>query len=79
MASYLEIARRALERLQGSALLKEPEAEEVLQEQPEQPSEVVQVETACRCAKWPFAHIHNAEDRARAIREWNRDSKWKIQ
>jgi len=37
------------------------------------------VKPACRCSKRTFPHIHTQEDRARAIREWNRDSKWKIQ
>jgi hypothetical protein len=38
-----------------------------------------EVGPACRCAKWDFPHIHSQDDRERAIRAWNRDSKWKIQ
>ena len=38
-----------------------------------------EVERACQCPQWNFPHIHSQKDRERAIREWNRDSKWKIQ
>ena len=38
----------------------------------------LEVEPACRCAQRDFSHIHSHYDRDRAIREWNRDSKWKI-
>jgi hypothetical protein len=39
------------------------------------PEQVAQaVETACRCDKWPFPHIHSRNDRAAAIRLWNRES-----
>ena len=36
------------------------------------------VEPACRCAKWPFPHVHSREDRQRAIDAWNRDSRHKV-
>ena len=39
----------------------------------EQPKAIVEVEVACRCSKWPFPHVHNAEDRRRAMELWNRD------
>ena len=33
------------------------------------------VKPACRCSRWMFPHIHSQEDRERATREWNRDSR----
>jgi hypothetical protein len=39
----------------------------------------VALETACRCSRWPFPHLHSREDRERAIREWNRDSRHKVE
>lgn len=38
----------------------------------------VALETACRCSKWPFPHLHSREDREHAIREWNQDSRHKV-
>jgi hypothetical protein len=37
------------------------------------------VEPACRCAKWPFPHVHSPEDRRRAINPWNRNSQHKVE
>lgn len=36
------------------------------------------LETACTCGKYSFPHIHNREDRHKAIQNWNRDSQHKI-
>ena len=39
----------------------------------------VAIETACCCSKWSFPHIHSRGDREHAIREWNRDSRHKVE
>lgn len=38
-----------------------------------------EVETACRCSIYPFPHVHGREDRRRAIEQWNRDSRHKVE
>ena len=73
MADYLETARRVL------STFSNPPSEEAMPSERDSPlEEAVQVETACRCAKWPFPHVHSREDRQRAIDAWNRDSRHKV-
>jgi len=91
MADYLAVARRALATLPEPPSTKEPEPskpsfegfEGVIPVQireigDEQPADVA-IEAACRCSKRAFPHIHSREDREHAIREWNRDSRHKVE
>ena len=85
----LERAFRAIDELLGSSVVASPiKAEQptslggsrppLVHPAPDNLPADVALETACRCSKWAFPHIHSREDRERAIREWNRDSPHKV-
>ena len=78
MADYLASARRVLATLSAPAGPERviPESSSELDSPPE---EHVKLEAACRCAKWPFSHVHSREDRQRAIDAWNRDNRHKVE
>ena len=77
MADYMEIVRRHMARMKASPSVASEEVDAPSAEDSMQAA-LAEVETACRCSKHPFPHIHSREDRQKAIREWNRDSghKW---
>lgn len=81
VADYLAIARRTLARLQEPEPAPAPRegASQRVEDSVEQQSPDVAMETPCRCSKWPFPHLHNRGDREYAIREWNRDSRHKVE
>jgi hypothetical protein len=82
----LERAFQAIDELLGSSAVAPPiKAEQRIKPEPSRPPLVysgpdnlqtdVALETACRCSKRAFPHIHSPEDRQAAIRRWNRESR----
>src|ERR1039457_4632593 len=81
----LERAFQAIDELLGRSVKAEQPTRPERSNLPLVPPETdnfladVALETACRCSRWPFPHLHSREHRERAIREWNRDSRHKVE